>query len=58
MSEKEGLLARLPLLSLTGLALLFWFAWEWLLFTVRASDLARGVAPRTVMGRQIRRRLH
>jgi uncharacterized protein (DUF58 family) len=36
-----GLVARLPLLSLTGTALACWFAWEWLLFAGRVGSIRR-----------------
>src|SRR5262245_59583568 len=39
-----GLLSRFPLLALTGLAMLFWFFWEWLLFAVRVSKLRNGLS--------------
>jgi uncharacterized protein (DUF58 family) len=36
-----GIVARLPALSLTGLALLVWFGWEWLLFLGRLQGSLR-----------------
>ena len=41
-----GLVLRLPLLSLCGLALLLWFFWEGLLFAVRVSSISRGLSVR------------
>ena len=35
-----GLATRIPLLTLIGLTLLLWFAWEWLLFIVACRRFA------------------
>src|SRR6516225_5950409 len=38
-----AVMAHLPTLAILGLALISWFAWEWLLFAVRSRVVVRQV---------------
>lgn len=39
-----GLLGRLPMLSLVGIAILLWFFWEWILFTTRLAKISKSLS--------------